>query len=109
MKHIVTYWDAIRQALYSLFALACAVAVGAKLFTESEAAQYLSYAAMILSAIGNVLASFYVGRTSPVQEQRIEQAVQIGIEKAAQPQAGEVAPAPAAVEETAGYVDPFIR
>ncbi|UVT24985.1 hypothetical protein NXT08_22550 [Rhodococcus pyridinivorans] len=110
MKNIATNWPVIRQAVYGLLTLVGAIAVGAGLLTESQSAQYLGYAALALTTLGNVLAALFVERTSPAQEQKIEQAVEVGFERAAQRAQPHVQGAVDRVNDLRErYVDPFIR
>lgn len=118
MKNIAKNYPAIRQTIYGILTLVGAIAVGAGLITESQSAQYLGYGALALTTLGNVLAGFFVDRTSPAQEQKIEAAVTSGIERAAQQTQQSVTyNVSATVDDLADraellrqrYVDPFLR
>ncbi|MCR8695547.1 hypothetical protein NWP13_23745 [Rhodococcus pyridinivorans] len=110
MKNVATNWAVIRQAIYSLLALLGAIAVGAGLLTESQSAQYLGYIALALTALGNVLAGLFVDRPSAAQEKKIEQAVEVGFERAAQRVQPHVQAGIDHVNDLREqYVDPFIR
>lgn len=117
MKNIAKNYPAIRQVIYGLLTVLGAIAVGAGLITESESAEYLGYATLVLTTLGNLLAGFFVDRTSPAQEQKIEQAVEVGLERVAQraqPHVQTAADHVRMAADTANelrerYVDPFIR
>lgn len=110
MKSIAKNYPAIRQAIYGILTILGAIAVGAGLITESESAEYLGYATLVLTTLGNFLAGFFVDRTSPAQEQKIEQAVEVGFERAAQRVQPHVQAGIDHINDLRGqYVDPFIR
>lgn len=110
MKNIAKNYPAIRQVIYGILTVLGAIAVGAGLITESESAEYLGYATLVLTTLGNFLAGFFVDRTSPAQEQKIEQAVEVGFERVAQRVQPQVQVGLDRVNDLREqYVDPFIR
>lgn len=110
MKNIAKNYPAIRQVIYGLLVVLGAIAVGAGLITESESAEYLGYATLVLTTLGNLLASLFVDRTSPAQEAKIEQAVEVGFERVAQRAQPHVQAGIDHVNDLREqYVDPFIR
>lgn len=84
MISIGKYWPTIRQIVYGLLAAALAVAAGAGWITQDDADLWLTQSVTVLGALGFVVAGLFVDKTSPAQEQKIEQAVQAGIDRAVQ-------------------------
>ncbi|MGX6513243.1 hypothetical protein [Rhodococcus sp. SJ-2] len=98
MSNLAKYWPTIRQVVYGLLAAALALAAGAGWITQDDADQWLAQAVTLLGAIGFVVAGLFVDKTSPAQEQKIENAVRVGVEQAA----WAASPAVDAVIERAG-------
>ena len=82
MSGFAKYWPTIRQVVYGILAAALALAAGAGWITQDNADQWLAQAVTLLGAVGFVVAGLFVDKTSPAQEQKIEHAVQVGVERA---------------------------
>lgn len=109
MSNLAKYWPTIRQVAYGLLAAALAVAAGAGWITQDNADQWLAQAVTFLGAIGFVVAGLFVDKTSPAQEQKIEQAVQVGVERAAQVAAPAVKQAQEQIQYHVSNVEESIR
>lgn len=110
MKNLGKNWPAIRQVAYSVLAALLALGVALNVITEDQSTQWLSIATSILGALGLLVANLFVDRTSPAQEAKIEQAVEVGLERAAQRVQPHVQAGTDRVNDLREqYVDPFIR
>lgn len=109
MKKIGSNWPAIRQVVYSVLTALLGIAVAAQWISEDQSVQWLSIATQILGAVGFVVAALFVDRTSPAQEEKIERAVESGVERAVTAVQPHVEYARGAVNEVRRHVDPFIR
>lgn len=109
MSNLAKYWPTIRQVAYGLLAAALALAAGAGWITQDNADQWLAQAVTLLGAIGFVVAGLFVDKTSPAQEQKIEQAVQVGIDRAVQVVTPTVTQAQEQVQHHVSNVEESIR
>lgn len=110
MKNVGKNWPAIRQVAYSVLAALLALGVALNVITEDQSTQWLSIATSILGAVGLLVANLFVDRTSSAQEQKIEQAVEVGFERVAQRAQPHVQVAVDRVSDLREqYIDPFIR
>lgn len=110
MKNVGKNWPAIRQVAYSVLAALLALGVALNVITEDQSTQWLSIVTSILGAVGLLVANLFVDRTSPAQEQKIEQAVEVGFERVAQRAQPHVQAGVDHLNDLREqYVDPFIR
>lgn len=109
MSNLAKYWPTIRQVAYGVLAAALALAAGAGWITQDNADQWLAQAVTLLGAIGFVVAGLFVDKTSPAQEQKIEQAVQVGVERATQVAAPAVKQAQEQIQYHVSNVEESIR
>lgn len=82
MSSIAKYWPTIRQVVYGILAAGLAIAASAGWITDAQSEQWLAHLVTALGAVGFIVAGLFVDRTSPAQEQKIEHAVQVGVERA---------------------------
>ena len=109
MSNLAKYWPTIRQVAYGVLAAALALAAGAGWITQDNADQWLAQAVTLLGAIGFVVAGLFVDKTSPAQEQKIEHAVQVGVERATQVAAPAVKQAQEQIQYHVSNVEESIR